>query len=54
MYAHLLNAPSDVLLHPDAGVWVVRTSFLTPTRQTQGGFRFSSEIAPSEAVAGPV
>jgi hypothetical protein len=39
-YAHALHAASDVLLHPDTGVWVVRTGFLTPTRRTEGGFRF--------------
>jgi hypothetical protein len=40
MYAHLLPAPLRVLLYVVECVWVVLTVFFTPTRQTEGGFRF--------------
>jgi hypothetical protein len=42
MYAQMLHVVSGGLLQPGLGLWVVRTSFLTPTRQTKGGFRFST------------
>jgi hypothetical protein len=42
MYAHMPHLVPDVLLYAGPGVWVVRTGFLTPTRRTEGGFRFST------------
>ena len=42
MYAHMLPAPPHALLYVVPGVWVVLIGFLTPTPQTEGGFRFST------------
>jgi hypothetical protein len=45
MYAHALDARLGVLLYASPGVWLVRAGFVTPTRQIEGGFRFSTEDA---------